>query len=721
VNPDRQPLALDLQQVVWLPSSPESLEVRVFGTWQGATVPPAVELVVGAARVPALADAPAGGPPPAWSAAFLAPLQARAALEAGQAKLEAGGVAVALPAAVPGAMSPAAEDEPGGTVVDPGVLAERRARRAEQAEQSASARAASAEQTVETLRTQLGHLEDRLAGATAERDALAARVADAERRLRLAEQREEASAPDRRGRGGGAGAPRGGRRGRAAARRLPAPRRSPRRSSRSCTGRAARPRPSAPPRLTRPPDATRGALAEARSASPSSSAPAVAPKRRGRRAARAAGRAERDRIDVDNLRLRLRAAEAAASEVDDLRRRLAASEAAGRERGAPHRLADAEAALAEVGELRRGLAEAGAAGVPRMPRPRACTRRSRGGEELSRVRAEVEPQAGDATARADLESTRRAVGDCRRAWRTSAATARGRGRAGPAASEHPRRREALEARSASGRKRGAIRADASATASSSAPGEERLRRDRRRTAGAAPRRGGRNRRTPGGRPDVDPQTAARPVAGHRARRRADVDREDPQLRPEPTGAEDPFPSTGDEALDALIAGPARAGRVGPRAARSVDDAPSAGPELASAPPTRAPSRSRSTTRPASACGDRGRAACGGSRSLVRRPRATSSRASSVPPTACAPPPRRSCTASTATMRLTTRRRAGRTATMAPATHAGHRARRAGGRGRRRERGRWLRAGLERRSRRPPDAARDASARCCPRRRFVATG
>jgi hypothetical protein len=192
VTPDRQPLALDVRRAEWLPSTPEALEVRVFGAWEGPTVPPAVVLVVGGTALAALPDAPGGGAPPAWSAAFLAPVEARAALEAGDAALESGGLQVALPPALPGALGPAEDEDAGGTLVDPAVLAERRARRAEQAEQSAAERAATAEQTVDTLRTQLGHLEERLAGAAADRDRLSARVADAERRLRLAEQREEA-------------------------------------------------------------------------------------------------------------------------------------------------------------------------------------------------------------------------------------------------------------------------------------------------------------------------------------------------------------------------------------------------------------------------------------------------------------------------------------------------------------------------------------------------
>ena len=174
-----------------MPSSPDAIEVRVFGAWLGATVPPPVELVVGDSRTPALPDAPAAGAPPSWSAAFLAPIDVRAAVEAGEASIEAGDAAVRLSAGVPGPL-PGHEAAPGGTLVDPAVLAERRARRAELAEQSGSGRAATADQTVATLRMQLGHLEERLAGAASERDRLAARVADAERRLRLAEQREEA-------------------------------------------------------------------------------------------------------------------------------------------------------------------------------------------------------------------------------------------------------------------------------------------------------------------------------------------------------------------------------------------------------------------------------------------------------------------------------------------------------------------------------------------------
>ena len=192
MNPDRQPTSLQVARVEWVPSSLDSIEVRVFGAWHGGTVPPSVTLLVGSSSVEALPDPPLVERPPAWSAVFVAPSDARALLEAGEAALDVGeGALVALPAAEPGRMDPLGEEE-GGVLVDPAVLAERRARRAEMAEESASRRAASAEEAAETLRAQLGHLEERVVRAGAERDKLAARVADAERQLRLAEQRVEA-------------------------------------------------------------------------------------------------------------------------------------------------------------------------------------------------------------------------------------------------------------------------------------------------------------------------------------------------------------------------------------------------------------------------------------------------------------------------------------------------------------------------------------------------
>jgi len=187
VPPEEEPLTLEVVRVEWVAASPEALEARLFGLWHGGAVPPAPVLVVDARRFEALPDPPPAGRPPAWSAAFAVPVELRGALEAGEGVVLVGPEVVGLPPAAPGA-----PDGPPGTVVDPAVLAERRAARAEIAEASWSRRAASAEQAAETLRAQLGHLEERLGRAQAERDALADRVVDAERRLRAVEQREEA-------------------------------------------------------------------------------------------------------------------------------------------------------------------------------------------------------------------------------------------------------------------------------------------------------------------------------------------------------------------------------------------------------------------------------------------------------------------------------------------------------------------------------------------------
>ena len=181
MNPSRQPHPLAVERVEWIPSSPDEIEVRVYGAWQGGSVPPAVTLVVGNDIFQPLADPPAAGPPPAWTAAYRVPIDARAAVEEGNAAIAGPDFALPLPAAGPGALDP-----PPGTVVDPAVLAERRARR-----ESATARDTSAEQAVETLRAQIANLEERAARAAETRDALAARVADSEQRLRSAERRAE--------------------------------------------------------------------------------------------------------------------------------------------------------------------------------------------------------------------------------------------------------------------------------------------------------------------------------------------------------------------------------------------------------------------------------------------------------------------------------------------------------------------------------------------------
>ncbi|HEX8207985.1 MAG TPA: hypothetical protein VF587_18115, partial [Solirubrobacteraceae bacterium] len=141
VNPDRQPRPLVVERVEWIPSSPDEIEVRVYGAWHGGSVPPAVTLVIGNDIIAPLPDPPVAGVAPVWTAAYLASVEARADLEAGNAALAGPDFAFPLPAAEPGALDP-----PPGTVVDPIVLAERRARRAGQAEEGAAARAASAEQ-----------------------------------------------------------------------------------------------------------------------------------------------------------------------------------------------------------------------------------------------------------------------------------------------------------------------------------------------------------------------------------------------------------------------------------------------------------------------------------------------------------------------------------------------------------------------------------------------
>ena len=185
MNPGPKPSPLEVDRVEWLPSSPDEIEVRVFGAWRGSTVPPVAVLAVAGRRLTAEATPPAGGPPPEWAALFLAPIESRGDLESADAWLELDGEHIVLPAARPGVLD---RDPDPDNVVDPGVLAERRARRAEAAEGPAAQRAASAEETAETLRTQLEHLETRLARSTQEREQLAARVADAEQRLRTAEQ-----------------------------------------------------------------------------------------------------------------------------------------------------------------------------------------------------------------------------------------------------------------------------------------------------------------------------------------------------------------------------------------------------------------------------------------------------------------------------------------------------------------------------------------------------
>jgi len=176
---------LEIERVEWLPSTPEALEVRVCGRWRGGA-PPDLALVVvdergDARRFPLTAAGltEAGS----WRGSFAVPVELRSRLSASLA-LAFGDRRVPLPAASPG---PADERlaPPPATVVDPAVLAQRRAAREGQAGEALVRRAQAAEATAATLETQLDHLEARLRSALAERDQATAR-------LRAAEQREEA-------------------------------------------------------------------------------------------------------------------------------------------------------------------------------------------------------------------------------------------------------------------------------------------------------------------------------------------------------------------------------------------------------------------------------------------------------------------------------------------------------------------------------------------------
>src|SRR5947207_11352831 len=182
---------LRIDAVEVLPTDLRSVLLRVAGAWEGPRPPdleaPALVLREGARehRIAALpetsgAAARAAPEPQAFRAAFsvrdaLAPL-----LEDETAELDLGPVTVRLPP--PGPSGEEAEaDEAEGTVVDPAVLAERRARRAEQVEQANAQRAGDAERAAAKLEGELGKLELRLAAATEERARLEERLADRER------------------------------------------------------------------------------------------------------------------------------------------------------------------------------------------------------------------------------------------------------------------------------------------------------------------------------------------------------------------------------------------------------------------------------------------------------------------------------------------------------------------------------------------------------------
>jgi hypothetical protein len=192
--PESAPLEVD--RVEWVPASPEAVHVHLLGRWIDRPVSDPLVLLVGTERRRHAFDA-LDNPPPGVLAAFAVPNELRSRLSVDIA-LQIGANEMALPGAGTGTLrdEAQAEDEE-GEVIDRAVLAERRARRAEMAEDQLTRRAAEAEQTAGTLETQLANLEERLGQAREERDELEAQLADAERRLKAAQQREYAEQQQR--------------------------------------------------------------------------------------------------------------------------------------------------------------------------------------------------------------------------------------------------------------------------------------------------------------------------------------------------------------------------------------------------------------------------------------------------------------------------------------------------------------------------------------------
>ena len=192
VHPDFPPASapLEVDRVEWIPASPESVHVHVYGRWIDRPVAEPLVLLVGTERRRHPFDA-LEAPPAGVLVAFAVPNELRTRLSFDIA-LQIGSHELALPPASTGPIREAGagpdEDEAEGEVIDRAVLAERRARRAELAEEALTRRAAEAEQTAGTLEAQLANLEERLATARDERDELEAGLADAESRLRTAQQ-----------------------------------------------------------------------------------------------------------------------------------------------------------------------------------------------------------------------------------------------------------------------------------------------------------------------------------------------------------------------------------------------------------------------------------------------------------------------------------------------------------------------------------------------------
>src|SRR5437763_7205069 len=219
VDPGSRPaeaVGLRIDAVEVLPTDLRSVLLRVAGAWEDE--PPddlrapvlvlraeerehrlaALERTSGAA----VRAAPEARP---FRAAFSVPEALAPQLEE-PVELDLGALTVRLPA--PARAGEDGPDAAGGTVVDPAVLAERRARRAELDEQASLRRVGEAEGAVARLEGELGKLELRLAAATDERAELEARLAEREDELRAAREgaadttdlRERLDAAEQRGR-----------------------------------------------------------------------------------------------------------------------------------------------------------------------------------------------------------------------------------------------------------------------------------------------------------------------------------------------------------------------------------------------------------------------------------------------------------------------------------------------------------------------------------------
>src|SRR5437763_1774418 len=199
VDPGSRPaeaVGLRIDAVEVLPTDLRSVLLRVAGAWEDE--PPddlrapvlvlraeererrlaALERTSGAA----VRAAPEARP---FRAAFSVPEALAPQLEE-PVELDLGALTVRLPA--PARAGEDGPDAAGGTVVDPAVLAERRARRAELDEQASLRRVGEAEGAVARLEGELGKLELRLAAATDERAELEARLAEREDELHAARE-----------------------------------------------------------------------------------------------------------------------------------------------------------------------------------------------------------------------------------------------------------------------------------------------------------------------------------------------------------------------------------------------------------------------------------------------------------------------------------------------------------------------------------------------------